>query len=73
MRAEKQWVDHPAPTHAPTSRPHLRLIATPPSEGPDSPSQKAAKSISEKTEITLVVLAQVILILGMFMASMFIG
>ena len=72
MRAEKQWVDHPKAKTNNTKRPHLRLVVNPPEAPPDSPSDKAVKSISESAEIVLVILAQAALIVGLFMASQFI-
>jgi len=73
MRAEKQWVDH-LEAHTNTSkRPHLRLVVNPPEAPPDTPSEKAVKSISERVEIALVILAQLVLICGLFMASQFMG
>ncbi|NBX83867.1 hypothetical protein EBQ90_12425 [bacterium] len=71
MRAEKQWVDHPEAKTNNSKRPHLRLVANPPEAPPDSPSDKALKSISERAEVVLVILAQAALILGLFMASQF--
>jgi hypothetical protein len=73
MRAEKQWVDHPEAKTSSTKRPHLRLVAPPSEAPPDTPSEKAVKSISESAEIVLVILAQVVLIVGLFMASTFVG
>jgi len=73
MRSEKEWVDHPEGKPKSSIRPHLQLIVTPAAAPPDTPTEKAVKSISERTEIATIIIAQVILILGLFMASMFVG
>ncbi len=73
MRAEKQWVDHPEARTNNTKRPHLRLVAPPSEAPPDTPSDKAVKSVSEGAEIFLVILSQAALIVGLFMASQFMG
>jgi len=71
MKPQKEWVDHPEPHLKESHRPHLRLVVTPPEAPPDTPSEKAVKSVSATTEIVLALCAQGLLILGLFMASQY--
>lgn len=73
MKPNQQWVDHGEAHLKKTERPHLRLIVSPPEAPPDSPTEKAIKSISGTTEIVLALFAQGLLIIGLFMASQYLS
>lgn len=69
MKHKQEWVDHPDTPMKKTTRPHLKLVVTPPEAPPDSPTDKAVNTMSDKAELFLAILAQSALILGLFMAS----
>jgi len=69
MKPKQEWVDHPDIAMKKSTRPHLKLVVTPPESPPDSPTDKAVSSFSNKAELFLAVIAQSALILGLFMAS----
>lgn len=73
MRLNQQWADQPETKINSQKRPNLRLIVsggTSNSEAsPETPIEKAVQSVSPTTEVVLVVLAQGILVLGLFWAS----
>jgi len=69
MKLKQEWVDHPDLSMKKSTRPHLKLVVTPPETPPDSPADKAVSTFSNQTELFLAVIAQSALILGLFMAS----
>ncbi len=73
MKQHQEWVDHSEAHLKKTERPHLKLIVSPPAAPPETPSEKAVKSISATTEIVLALCAQGLLIIGLFMASQYFG
>ena len=73
MRLNHQWADQPETQVNSKKRPNLRLIVNSgtsnPEVSPETPIEKAVQSVSPATEVVLVVLAQGILVLGLFWAS----
>ena len=70
MRGNLKWADHPENSPIRSKRPNLRLITNQSKTvEPESPSEKAIQSINPRTEVVLVLLAQGLLVLGLFMAS----
>jgi hypothetical protein len=73
MRAQHNWADQPNTEINKKPRPSLRLIVNPTPETPETPVEKAVQSVSSTTEVVLVILAQGILVIGLFLASNIMG
>lgn len=68
MKAQRNWADQPTPDVSHNHRPHLKLITKNPESPEDTPTDKAVNSVSEKVEIVLALLAQALLVFGIFIA-----
>jgi hypothetical protein len=68
MKAQRNWADQPAPDVSHNHRPHLKLVAKKSESPEDTPTDKAVNSVSEKAEIVLALLAQGLLVFGIFIA-----
>jgi len=70
MRGNLKWADQPEISTRRSNRPNLKLIVNQPTQSEaETPGEKAIQSVSARAEVVLVLLAQGLLVLGLFMAS----
>ncbi|NDC25570.1 MAG: hypothetical protein EBZ49_15785 [Proteobacteria bacterium] len=67
MKAQRNWANQPSPDISTNHRPRLRLIVRNTESPPETPTDKAVDTVSDTTELVLAVLAQLLLVYGIFL------